>query len=46
MVKDHRTGAETSQAMSVLDGDLDLFIEANLRNKDKMNAPVAAPDLD
>jgi peptide chain release factor 2 len=46
MVKDHRTGAETSQAMSVLDGDLDLFIEANLRNKDKMNAPVTAPDVD
>ena len=28
MVKDHRTGAETSNIVAVLDGDLDLFIEA------------------
>jgi len=28
MVKDHRTEAETSQIDKVLDGDLDLFIEA------------------
>lgn len=33
MVKDHRTGAETSNAMGVLDGNIDLFIEANLRNR-------------
>ncbi len=45
MVKDHRTGAETTQAMSVLDGDLDLFIEANLRNKDKLAAASTAPDI-
>lgn len=45
MVKDHRTGAETSQAMSVLDGDLGLFIEANLRNKDKLAAATTAPDI-
>ncbi|MEK7630487.1 MAG: peptide chain release factor 2 [Patescibacteria group bacterium] len=30
MVKDHRTGAESSQVDAVLDGDLDLFIEHDL----------------
>lgn len=31
IVKDHRTEAETSNATGVLDGDIDLFIEAYLR---------------
>ena len=31
LVKDHRTGAETGDAASVLDGDLDRFIDATLR---------------
>lgn len=31
MVKDHRTGYETSQIQKVLDGDLDEFIEAELK---------------
>lgn len=31
LIKDLRTGVETSQAESVLDGDLDLFIESGLR---------------
>ncbi len=31
MVKDHRTGVETGDAQSVIDGDLDPFIDANLR---------------
>ncbi|HEY2004461.1 MAG TPA: peptide chain release factor 2 [Candidatus Saccharimonadia bacterium] len=37
-VKDVRTGAETSDAQSVLDGDLDLFIDAYLLSN------IAAPD--
>lgn len=32
MVKDHRTGHETSQTDAVLDGDLDGFIDAYLRS--------------
>ena len=31
MVKDHRTNAETSNVDKVLDGDIDLFIESNLK---------------
>ncbi len=31
MVKDHRTNVETSNSTKVLDGDLDLFIESNLK---------------
>lgn len=31
MVKDHRTNAETSNVGKVLDGDIDMFIEANLK---------------
>lgn len=33
MVKDHRTGAETSNVQAVMDGDLDLFIQAKLRGQ-------------
>jgi peptide chain release factor 2 len=33
MVKDHRTGVEVGNAQGVLDGDLDEFIEAFLREK-------------
>ncbi len=31
MVKDHRTGAETSNVQAVMDGDIDRFIQAKLR---------------
>jgi len=31
MVKDHRTGLEVGNALGVLDGDLDSFIDAYLR---------------
>ena len=31
MVKDHRTNVETSNVDKVLDGDIDLFIESNLK---------------
>ena len=33
MVKDHRTNVETSNVEKVLDGDIDLFIEANLKKE-------------
>ena len=33
LVKDHRTNVETSSVGKVLDGDIDMFIEANLKNK-------------
>ncbi len=32
MVKDHRTNAENTNADKVLDGDIDLFIDAYLRD--------------
>jgi len=35
MVKDHRTDCETSNVSKVLDGDIDMFIESNLK-RDKI----------
>ena len=36
MVKDHRTGAETGNIQAVMDGDLELFVEAYLRSLQKI----------
>ena len=47
MVKDHRTGHEVGNVSSVMDGDLDGFIEAYLKQKltgGKMAAPAARGD--
>ena len=33
MVKDHRTGAETSNVQAVMYGDIDMFIQAKLRGE-------------
>ncbi|HEY0605527.1 MAG TPA: peptide chain release factor 2 [Herpetosiphonaceae bacterium] len=39
MVKDHRTSAETSNTQAVLDGDIDLFVEAYLRENIEQDQP-------
>ncbi len=35
MVKDHRTGAETSNVQAVMDGDIDYFINEKLRQREE-----------
>ena len=35
LVKDHRTGAETSNIQAVMDGDLDMFIHTYLSKLEK-----------
>ena len=42
MVKDHRTGVETSNVQAVMDGDIDAFIRGKLRGL--TNKKGAAPD--
>jgi peptide chain release factor 2 len=41
MVKDHRTGAETSNVQAVMDGDIDMFIQAKLRGQKAGKADAA-----
>ena len=41
MIKDHRTGVETSNIQSVMDGDIDAFIEAKLRGLTNKKGSVA-----
>jgi peptide chain release factor 2 len=44
MVKDHRTGAETSNVQAVMDGDIDLFIQAKLRGQKATKGEGTADD--
>ena len=37
MVKDHRTGVATSNVQAVMDGEIDLFIQAKLRGQKVAN---------
>jgi len=46
MVKDLRTGAQTSDAASVLDGNINAFIEAALAQRIKGGGPAEVADLD
>jgi len=41
MVKDQRTGVENSQAQDVLDGDIDMFLQASLASRIKGREPEA-----
>ena len=45
MVKDHRTGAETSNVQAVMDGDIDLFIQAKLRGQKATKGEANERDL-
>jgi peptide chain release factor 2 len=48
MVKDHRTGYEVGQVTSVMDGNLDGFIEAYLKMKQRGMTALSyqQPDTD
>ncbi len=40
LIKDHRTGVETSNVDAVLDGDIDIFIEAFLKKNAKVSTSL------
>jgi peptide chain release factor 2 len=42
MVKDHRTGVEVAQVGSVMDGDIDPFLQAFLERRAAQGGPLAA----
>ena len=42
MIKDLRTGVETSNTQAVLDGDIDRFLEASLAERIKGGGEAAA----
>jgi peptide chain release factor 2 len=46
MVKDLRTGVQTSDTAGVLDGEIDLFIEAALAQRVKGDGPARVEDID
>ncbi len=46
MVKDLRTGVQTSDSAGVLNGDIDAFIEAALANRIKGSGAAAVEDID
>jgi peptide chain release factor 2 len=45
MVKDHRTGAETSNVQAVMDGDIDTFIQAKLRGEKAAKAEKSGDEV-
>lgn len=46
MVKDLRTGVQTSDTAGVLDGDIDQFIEAALAQRVKGGGPAKIDDIE
>jgi peptide chain release factor 2 len=45
MVKDHRTGTETSNVQAVMDGDIDIFIQAQLRGEKNTKGGASENDV-
>jgi peptide chain release factor 2 len=45
MVKDHRTGVETSNVQAVMDGDIDAFMEGKLRGLTYKKGALAEEEI-